>query len=92
MTFAPPVIIRLFKPAVFLLPDGATMPPVAPTVGLPECILCRRKSPAPPARLGWVSERGLESLILVCADCGNIPDEALELRILAQISEPRRAA
>jgi hypothetical protein len=85
MTFVPPIVVRLFRPIAFLLPKGTAMSRLIPTVGLPECALCRRKSLLPPARLGWVAAGGSEVLILVCADYECSSDAELERRIIASL-------
>jgi hypothetical protein len=87
---APPVI-RLYEAIGLFWPTGAPPMPTDATVAMTECLLCRRHSHLPPARLGFISAGGDQRIFVVCADC-NGPDLELETKIVEKVSEPAAAA
>lgn len=89
-----PVVLRIFEPiALAFPPEGAQMPRLDATAAMPAGLLCRGFSHLPPAKVGWMGADSEDRrLFLICSDCGwNASDEALEQRVLAQLTCSRPA-
>jgi hypothetical protein len=82
--------LRLYQPLGLLFEPGAAMPQSA-TADLPPCLLCQRRSPLPPAKVGWLQADDETRLFQVCADCDG-PEDELERRIVEKVSEREPAA
>jgi hypothetical protein len=83
MTFEP--AIWLYKPLSVTYPKATGM--TQNVAAIPTCIVCKRHSPLPPARLGFLSDGGEVALFQICTDCvrGRDSDAELEPLVLNAI-------
>ena len=83
--------LRFYDAIGLAFPDGAIMPPPGASAAAPDCICCRRSSPLPPGKLGWLTTDGAEALFLVCSPCADecadecADDAQLEEKVLTAI-------
>jgi hypothetical protein len=87
------VAVRLYEAIGLLFPEDVHMPHGA-TADLPPCLCCRQPSPFPPSKMGWIKTSDEQAIFVVCETCAaacddaSNPDEELERRVIAQLSEP----
>ena len=81
--------LKFYQPLGLLFEPDANMPQGA-TADLPLCLICQRQSQLPPAKVGWLRADNETRLFQVCGEC-DCPDDELEKRIVAKITEPDAA-
>lgn len=81
-----PIVVRLYDPIELVFFDGDLMLAPNTTTAAPPCFQCEMASHLPPAKLGWVSMNGAESLISICGACAFGTEEEIKARVVAKVS------